>query len=706
MQVQKDIRQMNTADFVAQYTNDHVIGETNKIMSDDCSHYVLLKKIIQKNKKEPEKLSDRSEINSSMTETKNAFITNLENIDVDEVSIIEKDTFDDVEVKQEVESDDNAEDVDDPLLMNSDSLSETKSEEPKDGCKSSSANSDNLFSSKQAENDDGQICMEQVDSTKECKTLDPALNNEDVNLSSSEDELIPCEEIDPENIHLFGGNLESETSIKNPVSLASSDSVSSEKSRDVANSNLSMESGEVSTEMKVSSTGTTSSTTTEAESFSKEEKLKTPSHQIEAKVQNEDISHIIETEENLQLQRDLEMARQLQLEEDSKAAQLLQIPTEPKPTLESLPSTSTSNPIPKPLSEKEKAEMMAKNLQLQKDLEAASSLLEADRAKQDRQNTTVQDHMVEECKELLRLFGVPYVVGPAEAEAQCAFYDAENLTHGTITDDSDVWLFGGKRVYKNFFTQHKHVEFYKEAEIISHFGLSRKKLINFALLTGSDYTEGIEGVGRVTAMEILSEFPGDDMEALVKFKNWWEKFTRHAIPPENKVRAKLAKLVLAERFPDAKVVDAYLNPDVDHSTEKFSWGRPDLDALRDYARERFGWKQDKVDEVLLPVIKKLNERDAQTHIDNFFSVNLKKQKDLFPSKRIMSALKKIKSPKKGETSQEAQTSTSTNKRKGRQAGKKAVPPKKKGKKVEVPAKSTGRTKPKAPVLSEESSDED
>lgn len=52
-----------------------------------------------------------------------------------------------------------------------------------------------------------------------------------------------------------------------------------------------------------------------------------------------------------------------------------------------------------------------------------------------------------------------------EAEAQCAFLDQTNQTQGTITDDSDIWLFGGKRVYKNFFNQKRHVEFYQIHEI-------------------------------------------------------------------------------------------------------------------------------------------------------------------------------------------------------------------------------------------------
>lgn len=50
--------------------------------------------------------------------------------------------------------------------------------------------------------------------------------------------------------------------------------------------------------------------------------------------------------------------------------------------------------------------------------------------------------------------------------------------------------------------------------------LEREKLINLALLTGSDYTEGIQGVGPVGALEILAEFPGEGLESLERFRDW------------------------------------------------------------------------------------------------------------------------------------------------------------------------------------------
>jgi len=49
-------------------------------------------------------------------------------------------------------------------------------------------------------------------------------------------------------------------------------------------------------------------------------------------------------------------------------------------------------------------------------------------------------------------------------------------------------------------------------------GLSRDRLVLLAYLLGSDYTEGLEGVGVVAAMEILRDFPGTQLEPLQKLK--------------------------------------------------------------------------------------------------------------------------------------------------------------------------------------------
>lgn len=76
-------------------------------------------------------------------------------------------------------------------------------------------------------------------------------------------------------------------------------------------------------------------------------------------------------------------------------------------------------------------------------------------------------------------------------------------------------------------------------------GLSREKMILLAELTGSDYTDGVESVGPVTALEILADFPGNGIEPLKQFREWWEKHQKDlTLPPGSKLREKLVRLKL------------------------------------------------------------------------------------------------------------------------------------------------------------------
>ncbi len=95
--------------------------------------------------------------------------------------------------------------------------------------------------------------------------------------------------------------------------------------------------------------------------------------------------------------------------------------------------------------------------------------------------TSITDQISGETQELLSLFKIPFIVSPMEAESQCAFLDRACLTDGTITDDSDCWLFGSLRVYKNFYSSgNKHIEFYQLADITKN--LSNILIINHFII--------------------------------------------------------------------------------------------------------------------------------------------------------------------------------------------------------------------------------
>ncbi|KAM3315089.1 hypothetical protein ACQJBY_033693 [Aegilops geniculata] len=328
-----------------------------------------------------------------------------------------------------------------------------------------------------------------------------------------------------------------------------------------------------------------------------------------------------------------------------------------------------------------------------------------ERRKLESHAESVSSEMFAECQELLQMFGLPYIIAPMEAEAQCAYMEINNLVDGVVTDDSDVFLFGARNVYKNIFDDRKYVETYLMKDIESELGLTREQLIRMALLLGSDYTEGISGIGIVNAIEVVNAFPEED--GLQQFREWIEspdpailgKFDvetsgsskrrksggnescekGNSLEPEcvegsdNNQSSNETQHIkevfmsnhrnvsknwhIPSTFPSETVINAYISPQVDDSTERFSWGRPDLSLLRKLCWERFGWNKEKADELLLPVLKEYNKHETQLRMEAFYSFNERFAK--IRSKRIQKAIKGITGKTFSETDELNEDSPST-----------------------------------------------
>lgn len=264
----------------------------------------------------------------------------------------------------------------------------------------------------------------------------------------------------------------------------------------------------------------------------------------------------------------------------------------------------------------------------------------------------VTPQMTAEVQELLQCFGVPYITAPMEAEAQCAELMKLKLADGIITDDSDVFLFGGSKIYRKMFQEKQFVEFYDLQSIDGTLGLSKQQLIEMAFLLGSDYTNGIKGIGPVAAIEILAHFGN-----LESFNKWYNNgmHDQNIINSEGDFEKKLRKRLLAndvilpENWPYSAVKKEYNNPTVDSDKTPFKWGNPDLDQLRALLRNYLGWHPDRSDEVLIPLIKKMNQKakqPKQRKVTDFFLVDHSQNQLFGTSKRMAKAIQSLKDSKK------------------------------------------------------------
>lgn len=109
---------------------------------------------------------------------------------------------------------------------------------------------------------------------------------------------------------------------------------------------------------------------------------------------------------------------------------------------------------------------------------------------------------IEDCMELIKLFGYTVVVAPEESDSQMVHMNCDYI----VTDDMDILLFGGKKMLKNFSVASKKKIQEIDLEILKKdSGLSQNMLIEVGVLLGCDYCDGFS-MGIVKTYKLIKEF--------------------------------------------------------------------------------------------------------------------------------------------------------------------------------------------------------
>jgi flap endonuclease-1 len=147
------------------------------------------------------------------------------------------------------------------------------------------------------------------------------------------------------------------------------------------------------------------------------------------------------------------------------------------------------------------------------------------------QSTRINKYVIESSKELLGYMGIAHINAPSEGEAQACEMCKAGLVYSAASQDYDTLLFATPRVVRNLTISgrrklpRKNVYINIEPEIVDlnetlkGIGLSQKQLIWVGILLGTDFNDGINGVGPVTAVKIAKSAKSlQDVEKYVKEK--------------------------------------------------------------------------------------------------------------------------------------------------------------------------------------------
>lgn len=198
--------------------------------------------------------------------------------------------------------------------------------------------------------------------------------------------------------------------------------------------------------------------------------------------------------------------------------------------------------------------------------------------------------IVEGSKTLLELMGIPYIQANSEGEAQASYMVEKGDAWCVASQDYDCLLFGAPRMLKNIAVRgpRSRLEIIYLNEVLEENNLTHEQLIDVAILVGTDFNEGIKGVGAKKGRNLIKKHK-DVYGALKHLK------TELDVDPQ-------------------EVRDIFLDHDFieDYSVK---WNKPDKEGVIDFLCEKHDFSVDRLVGAL-DKLKKLNP--AQKSLEQWF----------------------------------------------------------------------------------------
>ena len=211
------------------------------------------------------------------------------------------------------------------------------------------------------------------------------------------------------------------------------------------------------------------------------------------------------------------------------------------------------------------------------------------------QTSRLTTEMVDQSKRLLDLLGIPWVQAPAEGEAQASAMARTGVAYAAASQDFDSLLFGSPRLVKNLaitgrrklprkdiYVDVQPEEISLEATL-ANLGITREQLVDMGLLIGTDFNEGVKGIGPKKALALIKkhgslepalEELGVDIESKDEVR---EIFLKPNVLPEVDLRF---------RDPDAEGVRHMLCDEHDFSPDRINAALAKFGSARSEQKQR------------------------------------------------------------------------------------------------------------------------
>ncbi len=204
------------------------------------------------------------------------------------------------------------------------------------------------------------------------------------------------------------------------------------------------------------------------------------------------------------------------------------------------------------------------------------------------------DEMVTGATRLLDGMGVPCVQAPSEGEAQAAYLVQRGDAGVAASQDFDSLLFGAPVLVRNLtITGRRKLpgkdvyvdispELMELQAVLSELGVTREQLVDIGVLVGTDFNEGIKGIGPKKALELVKKHGSMD----------------------NIMRTEIGEKFEVDPF---EVRDIFLKPTVT-AKYRIKWGEPDQAKIKEFLCGEHDFSEQRVQGAIDRLLKGKGER--------------------------------------------------------------------------------------------------
>jgi flap endonuclease-1 len=202
----------------------------------------------------------------------------------------------------------------------------------------------------------------------------------------------------------------------------------------------------------------------------------------------------------------------------------------------------------------------------------------------------MSEDVIKGSKTLLNIMGIPYIQAKGEGEAQASYMVKKGDAWCVASQDYDCILFGSPRMLRNLASTDTRakLELIELNKILKNLKINRKQLVDLAILVGTDFNQGIKGIGAKKGLNLIREYTNV-----------------YNVLEHLKVEIEVDPNVIRDIFLKFEVIDDY----------KLKWKKPDEKKVLEFLCLEHDFSEDRVTNA----IKKLNKLDTtQKGLENWF----------------------------------------------------------------------------------------